>query len=72
MGKVKDPVSALEPKVEPPNDPLFITLFPDPDDGSVTVVQPPVMVELDPNHRQEVYANCINALEEMIQDLSAL
>ena len=40
-------------------------------DGSVTVVQPPVMVELDPNYRQEVYANCINALEEMIQDLSA-
>ncbi len=72
MGKVKDLVLALEPKVEPPNDPLFITLFPDPDDGSVTVVQPPVMVELDPNHRQEVYANCINALQEMIQDLSPL
>jgi hypothetical protein len=30
------------------------------------------MVELDAKHRQEVYANCINALEEMIQDLSAL
>ena len=71
MGKVKDLVPGLEPKVEPPDDPLFITLFPDPNDGSVTVVQPPVMVELDPNYRQEVYANCINALEDMIQDLSA-
>ncbi len=69
MGKVKDFGSDLEIGAE---DPLFITLFPDPDDGSVTVVQPPVMVELDPNHRQEVYANCINALEEMIQNLSAL
>ena len=69
MGKVKDFGTDLEIGVE---DPLFITLFPDPDDGSVTVVQPPVMVELDPNHRQEVYANCINALQEMIQDLSPL
>ena len=38
MGKVKDLVPGLGPKVEPPDDPLFITLFPDPNDGSVTVV----------------------------------
>ena len=72
MGKVKDLVSALEPKVELPNDPLFITLFPDLDDGGVTVVEPPVMVELDPNHRQQIYVNCIAALEKMIQGLSPL
>ena len=69
MGKVKVLVPDLELGVE---DPLFITLFPDPDDGSVTVVQPPVMVELDPNHRQQLYANCISALEDMIQGLSPL
>ncbi len=69
MGKVKVLVPDLELGVE---DPLFITLFPDPDDGSVTVVQPPVMVELDPSHRREVYANCINAPEDMIQGLSPL
>ena len=40
-------------------DPLFITLFPNPDDGSVTVVEPPVMVELEAKHRQQNYANCI-------------
>ncbi len=69
MGKVKVLVPDLELGVE---DRLFITLFPDPDDGSVTVVQPPVMVELDPNHRQQLYANCISALEDMIQGLSPL
>jgi len=53
-----------------PNDPLFITLFPNADDGSVTVVEPPVMVELDPMNRREIYTNCISALEEMIQNLS--
>ncbi len=72
MGKVKNLVPGIEPKVEHPNDPLFITLFPDPDDGSVTVVEPPILVELEAKHRQKLYANCINALEEMIQDLSAL
>ncbi len=72
MGKVEDRVLDLEPKAEPPDDPLFITLFPNPDDGSVTVVEPPVMVELEPNHRQQVYSNCITALQEMIQRLSPL
>jgi hypothetical protein len=70
MGKVEDLVSGLERGAEPPDDPLFITLFPNLDDGSVTVVEPPVMVELEPNHRQQVYATCINALEEIIQGLS--
>ena len=69
MGKVKDLVPDLELGVE---DPLFITLFPSSDDGGVTVVEPPVMVELDPNHRQQIYVNCIAALEKMIQGLSPL
>jgi hypothetical protein len=69
MGKVKNLVPDLKLGAE---DPLFITLFPNPDDGSVTVVEPPVMIELDPNHRQQIYSNCINALEDMIQGLSAL
>ncbi len=51
-------------------DPLFITLFPDPDDGSVTVVEPPILIELEPDHRQQIYANCIAALEKMIQKVS--
>ena len=72
MGKMKDRVPDLELGTEPPNDPLFITLFPNPNDGSVTVVEPPIMVELEPNHRKQVYARCITALEEMIQDLSPL
>ena len=50
-------------------DPLFITFFPNSDDGSVMVVEPPVMVELDPSHRRQVYADCIDALKEMIQGL---
>ena len=70
MGKMKDRVPDLELGAEPPNDPLFITLFPNLDDGSVTVVEPPIMVELEPNHRKQVYARCITALEEMIQGLS--
>ena len=69
MGKVKDFGSDLEMGAE---DPLFITLFPDPGDGGVTVVQPPVMVELDPILRQQIYANCISALQDMIQGLSPL
>ncbi len=69
MGKVKDLVPDLELGVE---DPLFITLFPDPDDGSVTVVEPPILVELEAKHRQQIYANCISALEDMIQGLSPL
>ena len=72
MGKVKDVVPDLEPGAKPPDDPLFITLFPNLDDSSVTVVEPPVMVELEPNHRQQVYSNCITALQEMIQRLSPL
>ena len=40
MGKVEDLVPGLELGDEPPDDPLFITLFPNPDDGSVTVVEP--------------------------------
>ncbi len=67
MGKVRFRIKGASP-----NDPLFITLFPDPDDGSVTVVEPPVMVKLDPKHRQKLYANCISALEDMIQGLSSL
>ncbi len=39
---------------------------------SVTVVEPPVMVDLEPNHRRQIYTSCITALEEMIQDLSPL
>jgi hypothetical protein len=70
MGKAKDLVPDLEPGAKPPDDPLFITLFPNLDDSSVTVVEPPVMVELEPNHRQQVYSNCITALQEMIQRLS--
>ena len=35
----------------------------------VTVVEPPIMVELEPNHRRQVYASCIKALEDMIQGL---
>lgn len=70
MSKVKDLVPDFELGAEPPNDPLFITLFPNPDEGSVTVVEPPVVVELEPDHRRQVYANCINALEEMIQKVS--
>lgn len=70
MGKAKDLVPDLKPGSAPPIDPLFVTLFPNPDDGSVTVVEPPVMFELGPNHRQQVYASCITALEEMIQGLS--
>jgi hypothetical protein len=69
MGKVKGLVQELELGSGSPNDPLFITLFPNSDDGSVMVVQPPVMVELDPRHRRQVYANCIDALEEMIEGL---
>ena len=72
MGKGEELVPDLKPEAEPPDYPLFITLFPNPDDGSVTVVEPPVMVELEPNHRQQVYTNCITALEEMIQGLSPL
>ncbi len=72
MGKVKDLMPDLELGAEPPDDPLFITLFPNPDDGSVTVVEPPIMVELEANHRRQVYARCITALEEMIQGLSRL
>jgi hypothetical protein len=30
------------------------------------------MVELEPNHRKQVYASCINALQEMIQGLSPI
>ena len=62
MGKVRFRVKGASP-----DDPLFITLFPDPDDGSVTVVEPPVMVELESQHRREIYANCIAALEKMIR-----
>ena len=62
----------LERGAEPPDDPLFITLFPNLDDGSVTVVEPPVMVELKPKHRRQIYASCITALEEMIQGVSPL
>jgi hypothetical protein len=72
MGKAKDLAPDFEPKAEPPDDPLFITLFPNPDDGSVTVVEPPVMVDLAPNHRRQIYTSCITALEEMIQGLSPL
>jgi hypothetical protein len=72
MGKAKDLVPDLEPGAKPPDDPLFITLFPNLDDSSVTVVEPSVMVELEPNHRQQVYSNCITALQEMIQRLSPL
>ena len=72
MGKMKDRVPDLEPGTEPPNDPLFITLFPNPDDGSVTVVEPPVLAELEPDHRRRVYASCIYALEDMIQSLGAM
>ena len=72
MGKVEQLVCDLEPEAKPPVDPLFVTLFPNVDDGSVTVVEPPVMAELEPDHRQQVYASCINALEELIQGLSPL
>ncbi len=48
MGKAKDLVPDLEPGAKPPDDPLFITLFPNLDDSSVTVVEPPVMVGLEP------------------------
>jgi hypothetical protein len=72
MRKVKGLVVDFEPGAELPDDPFFVTLFPNPDDGSVTVVEPPVMVELGPNHRRQVYASCIAALEEMIQGLSPL
>ena len=37
MSKVEDLVPDLKPGSEPPIDPLFITLFPNIDDGSVTV-----------------------------------
>lgn len=69
MGKVKARRPDLRSGDAPPSDPLFITLFPNPDDGSVTVVEPPVMVDLEPRRRREVYANCISALEEMILGL---
>ncbi len=72
MGKVRNLGPHLERGTQPPNDPLFVTLFPNPDDGSVTVVEPPIMVDLEPNHRQQVYAGCITALEKMIQGLSPL
>ena len=72
MGKGKQRVRDLKEESEPPNDPLFITLFPSPDDGSVTIVEPPVMVELEAKHRQQIYANCIAALEKMIQQVSPL
>ena len=65
MGKVRCLTEGASP-----NDPLFVTLFPNPENGSVTVVGPPVMVELDPQYRREIYANCIAALEEMVQKLS--
>ena len=64
MGKVQFRIKGASP-----NDPLFVTLFPNLDDGSVTVVEPPVMDELEPVNRQEIYANCVAALEEMIQKL---
>lgn len=69
MGKVKGLGPGLGPGTGYPDDPLFITLFPNSDDGSVTVVEPPVLIELDPHHRRQVYANCIDALEEMIRGL---
>jgi hypothetical protein len=72
MSKVEDLVPDLKSEVGPPDDPLFVTLFPNLDDGSVTVVEPPVMVKLEPNHRQQVYTSCITALEEMLQRLSPL
>lgn len=72
MGKVEQLVWDLEPEAKPPVDPLFVTLFPNVDDGSVTVVEPPVMAELGPNHRRQVYASCITALQEMIQRLSPI
>ena len=53
-----------------PDDPLFITFFPNADDGSVTVVEPPILAESDPDNRREVYANCISALEAMIEKAS--
>jgi hypothetical protein len=65
MGKIRFRIKGASP-----NDPLFITLFPDPDDGSVTVVEPPVMVELEAKDRQQIYANCIAALEKMTQNVS--
>ena len=67
MSKPKNQVPDLKLGVE---DPLFITLFPNPDDGSVAVVEPPVMVELEAKHRQQIYANCIAALEKMVQKVS--
>ena len=70
MGKVKVLVPNLEGGTEPPDDPLFITLFPNPDDGSVMVVEPPIMVGLEPDYRKQVYARCIGALEDLIQGLS--
>ena len=72
MDKVKDIMPDHNLEAEPPDDPLFVTLFPNLDDGSVTVVEPPVMVELKLNHRQQAYESCIAALEEMIQGLSPL
>lgn len=69
MAKVKGPGARLRLGGGSEEDPLFITLFPNSDDGSVTVVEPPVMVRLDPRHRRQVYASCIEALEEMIQGL---
>jgi hypothetical protein len=72
MGKVRNLGPHLERGTQPPNDPLFVTLFPNPDDGSVTVVEPPVLAELEPDHRRRVYASCIYALEDMIQSLGAM
>ena len=69
MGKVKVLVPGREFGTESPDDPLFITLFPNPDDNSVTVVEPPVMIGLEPENRRVIYTNCIHALEKMIQNL---
>lgn len=69
MGKVKSPARRFALGAGSASDPLFITLFPDSEDGGVTVVEPSVMVELDPRRRRQVYADCIDALEEMIQGL---
>jgi len=69
MDKRRGPTPELGLGAGQADDPLFITLFPNADDGSVTVVEPPVLVELDPRHRRQVYANCIDALEEMIRGL---
>lgn len=69
MGKLKGAMPELGLGAGRSEDPLFITLFPNSDDGSVTVIEPPVLVELDPRHRRQVYANCIDALEEMIRGL---